>query len=687
MKLVNRISSVNSEKCVGCRTCEMHCPSGAIKVRSGIGEEGFVSPCQKTCPAGINISGYIALAAAGRYVDAYRLIRRDNPFPSVCGRICTHECQKACNRCNFDSSVAIRDIKRFVADKAFEGTVPLENVWPKNGKKVSIIGAGPSGLTCAYYLALSGCTVDVYDAAPTAGGILTYGIPKWRLPKDVIEREVKAIAAVGVNIHLNTEIGRDKSFGALREESDAVYIATGTQFSRKAGVKGEDLPGVTHGLDFLRSVNSGNAPDLCGKKVVVIGGGNTAMDASRTARRLGAADVSVVYRRREVDMPADPREAMEAKEEKVKFITLASPLEFVGIGRVESVRCARMAVGEKDAKGRRGTVNTGEEFTVPADVVIVAVSQYSDFPFIGREEVEMTEWGKLIVDDEMMTSLPGVFAGGDVARGSATAIAAIADGRHAAEKIALHLALPTGINRGTEIDLPPISEKKVNYKASGKMRNLSAADRVNSEEEVALGLTEEMLQFEAARCYRCSGKASVDRERCVDCGMCWEHCNYGAVEMVQLEKPIIHTVPPVVEPEYYDTIKAILKEVHHYPNEPLCNCSMATAWEVVYAILKGAHTYEDLTVATGIRSGCSIYCIGDTLEIFEAAGYPQTPPENGNWHTPKVNLYNLSEEACATDPNIHLHQAQSLIWNEERFESSWAKFIKKQEAMKNGQKH
>lgn len=175
MKIVQRVSSVNADKCVGCRSCEVHCPTGAIKVRAGVGEEGYISPCQKACPAGINVSGYIALAAVGRYEDSYRLIRRDNPFPSVCGRICTHNCQSECNRNNYDSSVAIRDIKRFVADKAFENGIKLENVWPLNGKKVGIIGAGPSGLTAAYYLALSGYAVDVYDSAPVAGGVLAYG--------------------------------------------------------------------------------------------------------------------------------------------------------------------------------------------------------------------------------------------------------------------------------------------------------------------------------------------------------------------------------------------------------------------------------------------------------------------------------------------------------------------------------
>lgn len=684
MVIRNRIPKVRQDKCVGCRNCEVHCPTGAIKVRAGNGE-GYKSPCSQACPAGIDVTGYIALAAAGRYEDAYRLIRRNNPFPSVCGRICTHPCQTACNRNNYDSSVAIRDIKRFVADKAFENGVKTENVWPANGKKVAVIGAGPSGLTCAYYLALSGYTVNVYDSAPVAGGILAFGIPKWRLPMDVIDREVKAIEAVGVKLHLNTEIGKEVDFATLQSENDAVYIATGTQFSRKAGVQGEDMPGVTHGLDFLRDVNLGNAPDYTGKKVVVIGGGNTAMDAARTARRLGSENVTVVYRRREVDMPADMREVMEAKEEGVKYVTMAVPKAFVGDGKVEKVVCARMKLGEKEASGRRSTIATDEEVCIDADVVIVAVSQYSDFPFITKEEVEMTEWGKLIVDDEMMTTIPGVFAGGDVARGSATAIQAIADGKQAALKIAAYLGLATQINQGAEIELPPTGEKKISYKAAGNMLNAPVEQRIKTSEEVALGLSVEMLQEAAARCYRCSGRASVDTDICVDCGMCWEHCNYDAIEMEILEQPIIRPAGGIVEPELLQPLHDLLKKTKDMPEALICNCSMTSAWEVYYAILKGAHTLEELATATGIRSGCSIYCINFVLNMLAAAGYPQTEPENGNWHWGKVTLFNLTEEQTSFDSHVHLKKSQSLLWNEDRFEQLWDIFVKKQEALRNGQ--
>lgn len=682
MKIVKRVSTVNAEKCVGCHNCEFHCPTGAIKVRGGEGDAEYVSPCQKACPAGVNVPGYIALAAAGKYDEAYRLIRRDNPFPSVCGRICTHPCQFDCNRNNYDSSVEIRDIKRFVSDKAFENGVKNEKALPLNGKKVAVIGAGPSGLSCAYYLALSGYEVNVYDSAPVAGGVLVTGIPKWRLPMEVIQREVEVIKAAGVKIHLNTEIGKDIEFAALQEENNAVYIATGTQFSRKAGVPGEDLPGVTHGLDFLRDINMGNKCDLTGKKVVVIGGGNTAMDASRTARRLGADEVTIAYRRREVDMPADTREVMEAKEEGVKILTMVAPKAFEGDGKVERIVCSKMKLGDKGVDGRRKTVATNEEVTVNADVVIVAVSQYSDFPFISKDEVEMTEWGKLIVNDENMTSMPGVFAGGDVARGSASAIEAIADGKNSAKKIADYLGLATQLNQGAEITLPPKSDRPYNYDQAGKMRNVPAKERVKSNIEVALGLTEEMLQDAAARCFRCSGAASVDPEKCVDCGLCWEHCNYDAIEFKPLEKPSIHTVPPIETEEQREEVKKILKKAHQLPTNLVCMCCFTQAWEVAYSIVRGTRTMQELAIDTGARSGCGGgWCGGMIPQFFTAAGIELESPGDGSWYNSQVTLFTITEDQV-TDEHSHPDKWQEHYYTEEKFESAWEKFIAAQDEMK-----
>jgi NADH-quinone oxidoreductase subunit F len=425
--------------------------------RAGVCSELFISPCENACPAGINVPGYVALIGAGRFIDAYNLIRQENPFPAICGRICTHPCESKCRRAQLDEAIAIKDLKRFAADYAFkhEELLNRDSVFHKNGKSVGIIGAGPSGLTCGYYLARLGYDVDVYEAQPVAGGVLTFGIPEYRLPQEVVAKEIRLIEEVGVKIHLNTEVGKDISFEELRKKHDSIYIATGTQLSNKIDIPGEDLKGVFHGLDFLRSVNLGKEVKV-GKTVAVIGGGNTAIDAARTAVRLGAEKVMILYRRQVEDMPADPIEIHEAIEEGVEIIPLVAPVRIIGKDKVEEIECLRMELSGFDSAGRRKPkVKDGSNFTIKVDMVIPAVSQSSDLPFVKKEEVELTEWGTFVTEkDTLMTTMEGVFAGGDVARGSDVAITAIADGKKAAISIDLYLGGKGILNKGESIPIP-----------------------------------------------------------------------------------------------------------------------------------------------------------------------------------------------------------------------------------------
>ena len=399
--------------------------------RAGVCSDLFISPCQNACPAGINVPGYIALIAAGRIRDAYNLIRKDNPFPAVCGRVCTHPCETKCRRGQLDEPISIADLKRYVSDYILKDDEPhTDIIFPRKDKKIAIIGAGPSGLTCAYYLAKLGYDVTVFESQSVAGGVLVFGIPEYRLPKDVLASEIKAIEEVGVKINLNTEVGKDISFDTLQKEYDATYIATGTQYSHKVNIPGEELKGVHYGLDFLKDVNL-NKDVKIGDRIAVIGGGNTAIDAARAAVRLGAKEVFILYRRTVDEMPADSREVKDAVEEGINIMTLMAPVSFEGKESINKIKCIKMELTDFDSSGRRKPKPVeGSVFYLDIDMVIVAVSQYSDLPFINKNEVEVTKWGTFVTDkDTMMTSINSVFAGGDVTRGPDTVISAITNGR------------------------------------------------------------------------------------------------------------------------------------------------------------------------------------------------------------------------------------------------------------------
>lgn len=665
MKIVSRVAKIDTSNCVGCKSCERHCPTAAINVKR-VGGDSYVPPCNKACPAGVNVQGYIALAGVEDYEGAYRLIRQDNPFPSVCGRICTHSCQSDCNRNHYDATVAIRDIKRFVADKVFENGRPSVEVPLKDtGKKIAIVGAGPSGLSCAYYLSLSGYSVDVFESEKVAGGVLAFGIPEYRLPKAMLARDIQAIEDTGAKIHLNTKVGTDIQFDELVKRYHAVYIATGTQFSRKANIPGEDMPGVYHGLDFLKSVNLGEDIKI-GKKVVVIGGGNTAIDASRTAVRMGAESVTILYRRRRTDMPAEEREILEALEEGVRVEELASPVEISGEGNVQKIKCVRMETGSLDENLRRSTRPIeGSEFEIEADTVIIAVSQYSDFPFINKDEVVVSRAGQIVLDKKGMTAMPYVFAGGDVVRGSDTAIQAIADGKNAAININAFLGSQASINFGAEIKLPERKNRKINRAEVSKMNNLPIDGRIKNNDEVAMGLTQEQIKTECDRCLECHGVASVDTDLCINCTLCWELCEHGAIGMVDLPKERVVTCQ-------YDgagrteEIIDICNKAFFRPLDSTCQCTNTTAEEIVRAIMDGAHNIIDLHRVTGTGGGCGgSYCSNMMYRLLEAAGYPQEDPGDDSYHPVLSCLFNLPEGSADHDPHMgkDFREQRVVQWN------------------------
>jgi len=476
------------------------------KCRAGVCSDLFTSPCQNTCPAGVNVPGYTALIAEGRFVDAYNLIRQENPFPSVCGRICTRPCESKCRRAMTDEAIAICDLKRFVADyahKAEQAAFP-GSAAPKNGKQVSIVGAGAAGLTCGHYLARLGYEVDVYESEAVAGGVLAYGIPEYRLPKEVVAAEIKLFEDEGIRIHLNSPVDAGK-FMALRINSDAVFVSAGTQAALKAGLPGEDLEGVFPGLDFLKKVNLGE--DIkAGKNVVVIGGGNTAIDSARTALRLGADKVTILYRRTKDAMPANEMEIHEALEEGIELVELASPVRFLddGNGKVCGIECEAMALGAFGPDGRRKSVPSGQpNFTVACDMVIPAISQKADIAF--ADGIATTRWGTFTFDrDSMMTSVDGVFAGGDVVRGPDTAIQAIADGKQAAEAIDKYLGGAGVLDKGEEIAINfKGDEDEIVELPRYPMELMSPEKRKCCFDEVAPGYHKLTAMAEAMRCLHC----------------------------------------------------------------------------------------------------------------------------------------------------------------------------------------
>ncbi|MEX1307877.1 MAG: FAD-dependent oxidoreductase [Eubacteriales bacterium] len=473
--------------------------------RAGVCADMFISPCENACPAGVNVPGYIALIAAGRIQDAYNLIRMENPFPSVCGRVCTHPCESRCRRAQLDDPVAIMDLKRYAADEAMKMPGGQEQlILPRTGKSVGIVGAGPSGLTCGYYLARLGYDVTVYESEDVPGGMLSYAIPEYRLPKAILQKEIDILKESGVTIKTGVEIGKDITFDDIKEKHDAVYIATGTQISKKVGIDGEEKPGVFHGLDFLREANLGRLTEVKGK-VAVIGGGNTAIDASRVALRLGADEVHIIYRRSEEDMPAEKREIADAIEEGITVHTLLSPIAFIGDDHVTHVKCKKMTLSGFDNSGRKVPKETEEIIEFPVDMVIPAVSQYSDLPFVEKNEVELTRWGTFVVDKQnRMTSIDGVFAGGDVVRGPDAVITAIADGKASAASIDLYLGGKGELNKGRAIEIPMNFDEGelVEHERFG-MKWMDPDKRKDSFDEVSLGFHKLNATAEAMRCLRC----------------------------------------------------------------------------------------------------------------------------------------------------------------------------------------
>ena len=591
VKIKNKARYVDVDKCTGCGECANVCPvevpnefdlglgrrkaiyrpfPQAVPNAFTIDKRGY-PPCRSACPAGVNAQGYVALISQGKFREALDVLRRTMPFAGVCGRVCTHPCELDCERGKVDEPVSIRALKRFMADYELkvgrQKSAPIERT---KEDKVAIIGSGPAGLACAYDLVRQGYPVTVFEAAPESGGLLRYGIPEHRLPKRVLDNEINYIKELGVEIKTNTTV---TNLGDIFNQGyEAIFLAAGAAESLKMGIPREDARGVVHALNFLKQVSLGVKVEL-GQRVAVIGGGNAALDAARVAKRLGAKEVSIIYRRSRAEMPAVATEVEEAEREGINLHVLAAPVRVLvkEDERVTGIQCVRMELGDPDASGRRRPVTIkGSEFNIDVDSVIIAVGQAVDKAILPKE-LEYTGWGTLGVDQvTLQTNIDGVFAGGDVVSGPDDVIAAIAAGKEAAISIDRHLrgvdlkaGRPAPIKRVKEV-----SKKGVVAKARQAIPTLDLKKREGFA-EVELSYDEKTAMEEAKRCLNCGV--------CSECMECVKKCQAGSINQEMVEKIVEVEVGNIIIATGYDAFDPT--PVHYYGYGRLDNVITALEFE------------------------------------------------------------------------------------------------------------
>jgi len=533
--------------------------------------DGLVAPCTYACPNSVPAQGYVRKVAEEKFEEAYQLIMSRSPLQSICGKVCDHPCETECTRALKDEPIAIREIKRFVLDMAErEGWQPniLSARAPKNKKKVAVVGSGPAGLSCAYDLARAGYRPTVFEKTDRLGGMLTWGIPRFRLPPEDVEKEIEVLRKLGVRFKTNAALGERMTLQSLKQDGfAAIFVAIGAQAGVRLGIRGEDKDGCRSAVEFLRTVRDGTEEDLKGRRVAVIGGGFTAVDSARTAVRMGAREVFILYRRTKEEMPATPEEVVEAEEEGVKVMYLVAPQEIHGNDRVESIRMLNYVLGDEDASGRRSPEEVpGTEFALDVDVVISAVSQGVELE--AGQDLRLTRWNTIVFDEETgATNLRGVFTGGDCARGPRTVIQAIADGKRGAVSIDRFLAGKKAFlvydPEQTMVDKDLVLQRRDDQSRGWRPapRMLAPRTRKRTFREYGRTMTRVEAVAEARRCFACGcgagceickdicktfawdmdrdGRAVLDEEKCVACGMCIFRCPIDNIEMVRTsDKPI-----------------------------------------------------------------------------------------------------------------------------------------------------
>ncbi|MFZ0732697.1 MAG: FAD-dependent oxidoreductase [Candidatus Sulfotelmatobacter sp.] len=578
---------IDATKCTGCGACVTDCPvTLPSEFDQGLGERKAIyrpfpqavpnifsisrrgtSPCQAGCPIHQSAQGYVTLIAQGRFEEALQVILRDNPIPSICGRICTHPCTTACTRTNVDDPVNVPALKRFVTDYCRDYKLPQPTA-PERPEKIAIVGSGPAGLLCAYQLRQKGYGATIFEALPVAGGMLAAGIPSFRLPRPLLNAELDRLRTIGIEILLETPVGLSITFEELRKSYAAVFVAIGAHVERKLGISGEHLPGVTGGVEFLQRVNL-TVPAAPGHRVLVVGGGNSALDAARTALRCGADEVTVVYRRTRAEMPADQREIEGAEHEGAKLMFLAAPKSFQAgpDGRVIGLECVKMKLGRPDASGRPAPVPIpGSEFVIPCDAVVVSIGQFPDVNALGeRLGLATTRSGTLRADPlTLETELRGVFAGGDCVTGPDVVVAAMAAGKKAANSIDRWLN-GQDLRVGRELEGPYPTQYDVDTAGVLMQRQipvqaLDPKTRGKTFAEVHVGYTPDEAIAEAKRCLACG--------ICCDCHICATACQANAIDYTQKAETRELKVGAVVLAPGFEIFDARLKKDLGYGRFP-----------------------------------------------------------------------------------------------------------------------
>jgi heterodisulfide reductase subunit A-like polyferredoxin len=579
---------IDLDKCTSCGDCIKVCPIDVSDdYNEGLAERKAVykqyaqaipgafaitkrgtAPCRASCPAHVSVQGFIALMNEGKYREALELFKKDHPFPGICGRVCHNPCEEVCTRTEVEQPLAIKHLHRFLADwdMARENYYVPEKKEAKE-EKVAIVGAGPAGLTCAYFLAIEGYQVTVFEKYPVLGGMLTVGIPSYRLPRDIIDAEIQVIKDLGVKFKTGVEIGKDITVAQLRKEGyKAIFLGIGSHECKVLGIEGEDLEGVYPGVDFLREVNLGNRISL-GDRVAVIGGGNVAMDSVRTALRTGSSNPFVIYRRSMEEMPASEEEIEECRDEGIEIMPLTNPIRVISEnGKVKAIECIKMELGEPDESGRRRPIPIeGSEFTMEIDTLIPAIGQESDWACLTDEcACTLSDWGTLRVDPVTFQSDdPDIFSGGDAVTGAATVVEAIGAGKEAA--VSIHRFIQgedLHENRRTSWesvhDVPTEGCENI---PKEKMPHLDPEERMKNFNEVQLGFSEEQIRKEANRCLACG--------ICSECYQCVYACLANAVdhEQVAVEKQI-DVGSLILCPGSKPFDPSTLEQFYHYPKNP-----------------------------------------------------------------------------------------------------------------------